>query len=163
MAHNDPELENATQPNHADGVRNTGSIEDLSTAGATVLEAAQTLRRSVAQGPMPAEALAMLAVLEATLDSLGASLSELRGPLLEQVEPVRTAGAGSRAQELDAARLVAQIGEDLSEAATSCGELRDVLASARDRSVERYGGVTTDRQDIESVSPRGRIARLVRG
>ncbi len=101
---------------------------DPCVAAAELLDAAQALRRAIAAASTRGDSLAVLAALEATLDSVGASLAELRGPLLEQVDPHNATHPGSRAEQLDTARLVAQMGGALSDAATHCGELRNIVA-----------------------------------
>ena len=100
------------------------SADEMVAAADLVLAAAQSLRRSVQQTSEPSGPF--LASLEATLDSLGVSLAELRGPLLEEVAR-RHRRYGSRTAQLDTARLAARANEHLAEAAAACGELRALL------------------------------------
>jgi hypothetical protein len=101
--------------------------EAVSAAARSVLEAAQALRRTTRRSPSHFESVELLASLEPALDSLGVSLAELRGPLLEHAGRSRSEFRVARAQQLDAARLHAAISKHLSEAASACGDLRSLL------------------------------------
>jgi hypothetical protein len=100
----------------------------IAEAAAAVLAAAQTLRRAVQHASAPSAPT--LATLEATLDSLGVSIAELRRPLLGQLASRHPGQPGSRAAQLDGARQVGAATHHLGEAAAACGELR-MLLSAR--------------------------------
>jgi hypothetical protein len=115
-------------PGGGERMRNDVPIEDLGISASDVLDAAQALRRTIRGVSTPGDSIAVLTSLEATLDSLGASLAEMRGPLLEHVAPRRGDTPESRTAQLDGARLVAQLGVALSDAATACGDLRKLVA-----------------------------------
>ena len=97
-----------------------------------LLEAAQGLRRSIGGVPL-STTIAVLGSIEATLDSLGVSLAELRGPLLAEVPRSTLQARVTNSQRLDTARLLAEAGAHLSDGATACGDLRAVLDVPADR------------------------------
>src|SRR3954468_21006322 len=113
-------LEDSRDPGDTTGVVAGETGHDVAQSADSLLEAAQALRRSISGVPTLSTTVAVLGSLEATLDSLGVSLAELRGPLLIEASRSPLQVQVSNSQRLDATRLLAEAGAHLSEGATAC-------------------------------------------